>query len=120
MNEPVNDNDPMKTPTPTADEVLVVLTTSPALQEPVVDWLLERLDGGGFTGVPVAGHSSRLEGLSTAEQVSGRQQRYQFQVQMPAQRVGSFLDGLREAFAGTDIHYWIMPVIGGGSLRRPG
>lgn len=101
----------------TPEEVLVVLTTSPALQEPVVDWLLERLDGGGFTGVPVAGHSSRLEGLSPAEQVSGRQQRYQFQVQMPAGRLDGFLAGLREAFSGADIRYWIMPVLAAGSLR---
>jgi len=101
-----------------AQDVLVVLTTSPALQEPVVDWLLEHLDGGGFTGVPVAGHSSRLEGLSAAEQVSGRQQRYQFQVQMPVERAEGFLTGLREAFAGADIRYWIMPVLAGGSLRR--
>lgn len=102
----------------TTDQVMVVLTTSPALQEPVVDWLLEHLDGGGFTGVPVSGHSSRLEGLSPVEKVSGRQHRYQFQIQMPADAAGVFLEGLRGAFSGADIHYWMMPVIAGGSLRR--
>lgn len=106
------------TNTANAEDVLVVLTTSPALQEPVVDWLLEHLEGGGFTGVPVAGHSSRLEGLSAAEQVSGRQQRYQFQVQMPADRADAFLAGLREGFPAADIRYWIIPVLSGGNFRR--
>lgn len=56
--------------------------------------------------------------IRAAEQVSGRQQRYQFQVQMPARRTDDFLAGLREAFTGADIRYWIMPVLAGGSLRR--
>lgn len=101
------------------DQVMVVLTTSPSLQEPVVDWLLEHIEGGGFTGVPVSGHSSRLEGLSAAEKVSGRQQRYQFQIQMPAEKAEGFLESFREAFSGTDIRYWVMPVMAGGSLRNP-
>jgi len=99
------------------DQVLVVLTTSPALQEPLVDWLLEHLEGGGFTGMPVAGHSSRLEGLSAAEKVSGRQQRYQFQIQMDGEKVEAFLESLREAFSGADVRYWMVPVLAGGSLR---
>jgi hypothetical protein len=105
---------------PLTDDVLVVLTTAPALQEPVVDWLLEHLGGGGFTGVPVAGHSSRLEGLSADEQVSGRQRRYQFQIQMDVERVEGFLAGLGEAFSGADIRYWMLPVVGAGSLRGSG
>ncbi len=95
---------------------LVVLTVAPALEEPMIDWLLGRADGGGFTTQPVAGHSSRHDGLSTMEQVTGRQRRIQFQVQIGGDALAGFLDDARAVFGGADVHFWVLPILEGGRL----
>lgn len=90
-------------------EMLVVLNVSPALEERVVDWLLARSEGG-FTSSPVSGHSTRHDHLSAAEQVAGQQRRQQFSVQMPADDVDSFLEGLRTSLGAADVRFWVLPV----------
>jgi hypothetical protein len=102
----------------TSGEVLVVLTTPPEIGELIVDWLLARDAPLGFTSTTVAGHSTRHDGLSTAEQVRGSQERLQFQVQMPAADADDFLSGAAEAFGAAGIHYWSVPVLAGGQLGR--
>jgi hypothetical protein len=101
-----------------AEEVLVVLNVPPSLEEAVVDWLLARKESTGFTSFPVSGHSTRHEGLSLAEQVSGRQARQQFQVQIAATAVGQFLEEARHAFGAAGIHYWALPLLAGGSFSH--
>lgn len=95
-------------------EVLVILNVPPAIEEPVVDWLLSREGGGGFTSFPVAGHSSAHEGLSAAEQVTGRRRRHQFEVRLPAAALDRFLAGISTDFGAADIRYWVLPVIASG------
>jgi hypothetical protein len=94
-------------------EALVVLNVPPDLEEPLVDWLLERDGGTGFTSFPVFGHSTRHDDLSAAEQVSGRRRRQQFQVQMPEEAVAGFLGELQESLGAAGIHYWVVPVLSG-------
>ena len=96
------------------NEVLVVLNVPPVIEEAVVDTLLSRQGGGGFTSYPVSGHSSAHAGLSAAEQVAGRQRRHQFEVRMPAAMQGRFLAELDTAFAMADIRYWVLPVLASG------
>ena len=96
--------------------VLVTLTVSPAIEPAVIDWLLGRPESAGFTSTPVSGHSARLEGLSSVEQVTGRQRRVQFQVHMPFADLDGFLAAARERFGGTDAHYWAVPIVGGERL----
>ncbi len=98
------------------DEALVVLTVSPSLEETVIDWLLSRPGGGGFTSMPVSGHSASHEGLSNIEQVTGRRHRVQFQIQMDTASVAPFMANARAAFGGTDTHYWVVPVFSAGRL----
>jgi hypothetical protein len=98
------------------DEALIVLNAPPELEEPVVDWLLARKDSTGFTSFPVSGHSTSYAGLSAAEQVSGRQRRQQFQVQLRADAVAAFLDDIRVAFGAAGIHFWVSPLTAGGHL----
>lgn len=100
------------------EELLVVLNVSPALEEPVVDWLLAREEGTGFTSFSVSGHSTRHDDLSPAEQVSGRQRRQQFQIQIREEAVDSFLHDARNYFANAEIHFWVLPVFAGGQLNR--
>jgi len=101
---------------PGYDEALIVLNAPPELEEPVVDWLLAREDGTGFTSFPVFGHSTAHDSLSPAEQVSGRQRRQQFQVQIHADDVAAFLADVREHFAAAGIRFWVLPLAAGGRL----
>ncbi len=97
-------------------EVLVTLTVAPALEEPVIDWLLARPESSGFTSLQASGHSARSEHLTPREQVTGRQRRTQFQVAMQQDHLDAFLAAARQAFAGADFHYWVVPVIAEGRL----
>jgi hypothetical protein len=97
-------------------QALIVLNAPPDLEEPVVDWLLARSDSTGFTSFPVFGHSTSHDGLSPAEQVSGRQRRQQFQVQIDASDVDVFLGDIQATFGAAGIHYWVLPLSQGGHL----
>jgi len=98
------------------DEALVVLNAPPDLEEPIIDWLLAREEGTGFTSFPVFGHSTRHDDLNPAEQVSGRQRRQQFQIQIQAAAVNAFLDDARTAFGAVGVHFWVLPIATGGRL----
>lgn len=99
------------------DQALIVLNTPPMLEEAVVDWLLSRGDGAGFTSFPVFGHSASHEHLSPAEQVSGRQRRQQFQIQISTEGVETFLDDFRMSFGMADTRFWVLPLMAGGSFE---
>lgn len=99
-------------------QVLLVLSVRPALEEPVVDWLLAWQGDSGFSRVRVEEHNAEHEHLSAAEQVKGRQARVQFQVRLPTERLQELLDHARETFGGADVHYWVLPVLDSGDLRR--
>jgi hypothetical protein len=98
------------------DEYLLVLNSPPALEEEIVDWLLACDCLGGFTSLPVSGHSSKLTGLSVAEQVRGQRGRVQFQIHAPRQALLDQLAKLKRDFAGSDLHYWLMPLVAAGHL----
>ena len=97
-------------------DALVVLNVPPALEETVVDWLLQRVGGAGFTSFAVHGHSTSHQNLSAAEQVSGRERRQQFQVQIDADVVQGFLSDARDSLGTADIRYWVLPVTYSGRL----
>ncbi len=102
---------------PYYDEVLIVLNGPPGIEEPLVDWLLAREDSTGFTSFPVSGHSTCHVGLSSAEQVSGRQRRQQFQVQIRRDAVDTFLDNAGKSFGTAGIRYWVLPLSSCGHLK---
>ena len=93
-------------------ESLVILNAPPSLEEALVDWLLAHGSGTGFTSFPAEGHSTRHD------QVSGRQRRQQFQVQMASAAVDEFLDALQASLGGAGIHYWVLPVTRSGRFGR--
>lgn len=92
------------------EQVLLVLTVAPSLEDAMIDWLLDSEHQSGFTSIQVAGHSTRHDQLSTVEQVTGRQRRVQFQIQLDARKVDAFMDGLFTAFRSVDLHHWIQPI----------
>lgn len=89
---------------------LLSLTVPPALEESIIDWLLGFESRYGFSSFPVNGHSSRPEGLTLAEQVSGRKRNVRFEICLPEPDVEALLEKLRLEFPGTGIHYWVTPV----------
>ena len=97
-------------------QVLVVITSPPSLESQLVDWLLEQDGGTGFSSVSAHGHSTHHNHLSIAEQVSGRQRRKQFQVQIEGEGLEHFIAALTAEFGGADLHYWVLPVLAGGHL----
>jgi hypothetical protein len=97
-----------------SNEALLILNAPPDLEEALVDWLLARKHGTGFTSFPAQGHSTRHDNLSIAEQVSGRQRRQQFQIQMASDEVDEFLDALQASLGGAGIHYWVQPILRSG------
>jgi len=98
--------------------VLVTISANPALEESLIDWLLERESGPGFTSYNIRGHSSKHDHLSIAEQVSGRQNRKRFEIEIDQTACAGFVEGLEDAFSGSDVHYWVTPILMARSLSH--
>lgn len=98
------------------ESVRVVLNVPPTLEEAVIDWLLGREGNSGFSTYLISGHSSEHQGLSAAEQVSGRRKRLRFEVDMPQPSVAAFLQGARDVVGAADIHCVVYPILASGSL----
>jgi len=99
------------------ERVAVTLNVPPAIEERVVDWLLDRDATSGFTTEAVHGHGSRHGNLSVAEQVGGRQRRVEFRIELPVVALEAFVADVTESFAGVDLYYFVIPVLRSGHLR---
>lgn len=102
------------------DEILLVLSVRPALEELIVDWLLAIPGGRDFNRVQVEEHSAQHEHLTAAEQVAGRQSRLQFQLRLRAGELEALLASVQEQFGGADIHYWVLPLLASGHMTETG
>ena len=85
-------------------KTLLVLNVRPELEEDLVDYLLTRDGIEGFTSYHARGHGTN-EGMSLAEQVSGRRKRLQFEILMEESDVKALIDGLADT-VGRDIVFW--------------
>lgn len=99
------------------EEVLLSFITLPALEEPLIDWLLEREDISGFSSSRISGHGSQHAHMNLGEKVMGRQQQILVQVQTSQSTAEALIRDLENDFRGTDIHYWIVPVLAAGHLK---
>lgn len=97
-------------------EYLITLNVAPGLEEAVVDCLLTFESEDGFSSYTVNAHDHRNEGLSLAEQVSGRQKRVRFQMYIPESDLQALLDRLEQEFSGAGIHYRVTPVLQSGYI----
>jgi hypothetical protein len=98
------------------DNCLLILYSPPALEETLVDWLLEQDQLSGFSTTEAYGHGSRQDALSLREQVSGRQRRIQFTLHADHEIIAGLVEQLKTEFAGTNLHYMKMPLTASGSL----
>jgi len=98
------------------EEVLLSVVVSPAIEDAMVDWLLDREAVAGFTSSAISGHGSSVHSLDLAEQVRGHQRRMLFQTHLDRSVATQLVEELRRDFAGSGIHYWLVPVLAAGHL----
>jgi hypothetical protein len=96
--------------------VLLNLVAAPAVEDAIADWLLARSELPGFTSLPVAGHGSSIHSMTLAEQVAGRRRQVLFQCYLPADLADRLIDAVRTDFAGSGLHYWVLPVRAAGHI----
>jgi hypothetical protein len=97
-------------------DCLLNMIVPPQVEDALAEWLLERDDVPGFSSVPVAGHGSSEKSMTLAERVAGRSRRVMFVTHVPSDTAKALLDDLRTAFAGSELHYWVVPVADFGRL----
>jgi len=97
-------------------ECLLVIVVTPAMEEEMVDWLLQQDSLSGFSSMAVNGHGTSHTQLSAAEQVAGRQRKMMFHVHGEETLLRELLDDLKGRFSASGIHYWLMPLLAGGHL----
>ena len=95
---------------------LLSLVVSTAIEDSIVDWLLEQQQVAGFTSIPVSGHGTSIHSLSVHEQVTGRRNQVLFQMYMPLPHTGDVIAALKRNYQGSAIHYWVTPVADAGRL----
>ena len=88
----------------------------PASEERFVDWLLSSDVVAGFTSYAAYGHGARHDHLSVAEQVSGRQRRIEFRIQLAAEALDGFIAALAAGFRGVDLYFVVTAVLRSGHL----
>jgi hypothetical protein len=98
-------------------DCLLHLICSPKLEESLAEWLLERADVSGFTSLPIAGHGSSEHSMSLAEQVAGRSRRVMFLLELNEPVAQTLIDELGEAFSGSGMHYWLVPLRASGHIQ---
>lgn len=96
---------------------LLYVLASPAIEEPMVDWLLRRPDVSGFTSIAAQGHGSSSHSMSVAEQVAGRRKQLLFLVETDAQTAAGIVEALTSEFSGSGLHYWLVPLEAAGHLE---
>ena len=98
-------------------EALLSLVVAPDIEDVIVDWLLERDEVSGFTSYPINGHGASIHAMTLAEQVAGRRRQVLFQTHMPQSQAERLLADLKRDFAGSGMHYWLVPLSACGHLE---
>lgn len=93
------------------------LVCPPAVQEKLLDVLLESDDTEVFMSIHVHSHGAAHEGLSAQDQVMGRSQAMLIQVLLQEEPLETLIERVRKEFAGTGIRYWASPVAMEGEIK---
>lgn len=97
-------------------EFLITLNVPPSLEESIVDSLLTFEAEHGFSSLPVSAHDHKNRGLSITEQVTGRQRKIRFQMYIAKQDLDKLVERLKKDYSGSNIHYWVIPVVETGII----
>lgn len=94
----------------------LTLVCPPAVEEKLLDTLLEQVGEGSFATLRADFHG-RTGALTIEEQVRGRSRALQVQVLMEETDAEALLGQLRQGFAGTGLRYWTSPVLNEGVIE---
>lgn len=104
------------------ESVCLNLIAARSLRDELFDYLREQNDlVAGFTASEAIGHGPNAQLHTTAEQVRGYADQVLVQIVLERADAQQLLDRLAAAFAGTEIVYWIAPVMNFGPIaeRKP-
>jgi len=87
-----------------------------AIEDVIIDWLMEQDDIDGFNSLNLYGHGSKESVMSMAERVTGKSAKVMYQTHTSESNAKNILGRLKSEFAASDIHYMIRPVIDAGNL----
>jgi hypothetical protein len=97
--------------------VCLTLIVSHSLRDELFDYLGEQTDlVSGFTASDAAGHGAQVRLHSAAERVKGHADQTVVRVILSRIDADSLLGRLRHSFAGTNLVYWILPVVEFGTI----
>lgn len=96
--------------------ITLTIITPIALEEVVVDWLLEHENTAGFNSMPTRGHGTNEDHMSLSERVSGRSNQIMFQINMSLDNVHIILKNLQDDFINSGLYYTIRPLIDAGDI----
>ncbi len=97
-------------------DYLVTLGVPPSLEDNVVDCLLTLESERGFSSLQINAHHHLNQGLSIAEQVTGRQKEIRFEIRVSEEGLQELLQQLRLEFSGSQLYYWVSPVLQSGVI----
>lgn len=96
----------------TNEPVCLTLIASRKLRDELFDYLSEQTDlVSGFTASDAAGHGPGVRLHSAAERVKGHADQIVVRVILPRTDAERLIGQLRISFAGTNLVYWILPVM---------
>lgn len=95
---------------------LLTVSVPPSLEEALVDCLLSLDWAQGFSSFPTNVHGQGSQSLSLAEQVAGHQRKIRFQMYVEKPHISALLTKLKADFAGSGLHYWLVPAIEQGVI----
>jgi hypothetical protein len=97
--------------------VCLTLIVSRKLRDELFDYLSEQADlVSGFTASDAAGHGPEVLLHTAAERVKGHADQVVVRVILPGADAERLLGRLRQAFAGTRLVYWMLPVTEFGTI----
>lgn len=95
----------------------LTLLSPPAVEEKLLDLLLDAVGDEVFTSVPTFSHGLSHSRLSNEELVMGRSASAQFQIVVTEQEMTVVLQRLRDEFRGTGLRYWASPLAAEGEIE---
>ncbi len=95
---------------------LISIIIPKAIEDVIVDWLLEQDGFSGFNSMMVNGYGMDEQHMSLSERVTGNTDRIMFQMHMSSSVADVVLSELKKDFTGSDIHYMITPISEAGNL----
>jgi hypothetical protein len=98
------------------DICLLNLIVNPEAESAITDWLLAQESVSGFSSHAISGHGSSEHSMSIAEQVAGKRRQVLFQMHLGCAVANALVDAIKREFAGSGMHYWLLPLIDSGHL----